>query len=86
MRMHDDTYRCDDRYRPRSFVLDDPCPQRSLHAVLVESARMVFCASLVLFTFSASAFDLDGAWVTILEKEQPNSDVSQCGHFRGVAF
>ena len=38
--------------------------QRSLHAVLVESVRMVFCASLVLFSFSASAFDLDGAWVT----------------------
>ena len=37
--------------------------QRSLHAVLVESVRM-FCASLVLFSFSASAFDLDGAWVT----------------------
>ena len=35
--------------------------QRSLHAVLVESARIVFCASLVLFSFSVSAFDLDGA-------------------------
>ena len=25
-------------------------------------ARMVFCAILVLFSFSAHAFDLDGAW------------------------
>ena len=52
------------KYRPGDIAELERPKQRSLHAVLVESARIVFCASLVLFSFSVSAFDLDGAWVT----------------------
>jgi hypothetical protein len=34
------------------------------------AARIIFCAILVLFSFSANAFDFDGAWAT---------DAANCG-------